>query len=650
VLIATFSLLVTHVNVAQGVSDPFNGTWQCCGDGGAAEQVFVINGNGGQADDSVGGPEFATITGSYNYPNAQIVTTYTGSSYVATFKGTISNNNTTMSGTWTSNAGQAGTWTATKGAADTASPTLSFALSSLTFGVGKSVTATVIVTAGSTAISNASLGSGPVVPDGFATVSAPPSGSQDINLAPNASQTFQYTITGVKNGGGSINVSLTGTQADGFAGTTATAESKFVVGAGPIFAGPSGGAGLKAAAAPIASSLGTPGEIFHNFGHNVANAGITVAIILFITFPANIFNSTFSSNYAEILLILAGFKRRVRRSLGLKDRDDVAAGSPLALGATPSVAATALVTTAGTSNVPAAVTKDADEPGETSRRGFVLVLILGAILGGLLDPKFGFNRQSATDLGATFVSFAFGAVLSWYITKVFRQHHKYPTRTYLRALPLGLAIAALCVLISRVTSFEPGYLYGVVVGISFAESLEERHNAHLTVISTMSTLVVALVAWFIWIPVNHLALTHVGNVPIGLLDDVLGSIFVGGLVGTVVGLMPLQFLPGATLLRWRKDVWVIVFFIAIFLLMEVELNPASGPTHHGSAPVVTALVLFVGFGGATIWMRHFFAQRVKAKTATPALTMASTTAPAALNSAAPPESDNDAQPEGPVTD
>jgi hypothetical protein len=623
VLLATLAFSLTHASHVQAASDPFNGTWQCCGDGGAAEQVFVINGNGGQADDPDGGPKFATITGSYNYPSAQIVTTYTGSSYVATFKGTISNNNTTMSGTWTSNEGQSGTWTATKGTAVTTSPSLTIVLSSLTFSIGKQVTATVTVTAGTTAIANASLGPGPVVQGGYATVSSPPSGSHDINLAAGASQTFVYTLTGVKNGGGLINVALTGTQSDGFAGTTATAYSKFQVGDGLSPVAPSGGSGLKLAAAPIASSIGTPGEIFHDLGHNAANAGITVAVILFITFPANIFNNTFSSNYGEILLILAGFKRRVRRSLGLKNSEPVTKSSakPPLNAAAGAVTATAVVATESSINAPAMKT-NVDEPGRTSRFGFFGVLVLGAILGGLLDPKFGFNRQSATDLGATFVSFAFGAGISWYITKVFRAHHKYPTRTYLRALPFGLAIAALCVVISRLTSFEPGYLYGVVVGIAFAESIEERHNAHLTVISTCSTLIVALVAWFIWIPVNHLALTHTGNVPIGLLDDVLGSIFVGGLVGTVIGLMPLQFMPGATLLKWRKDVWVIVFFIAIFLLVEVELNPASGPTHHGSAPVVTALVLFVGFGGATIWMRHFFSQRVKAKTAPTALTPA----------------------------
>ena len=62
-----------------------------------------------------------------------------------------------------------------------------------------------------------------------------------------------------------------------------------------------------------------------------------------------------------------------------------------------------------------------------------------------------------------------------------------------------------------------------------------------------------------------------------------------------------------------------MFFIALFLLIEVELNPASGPTHHGGAPIVTAIVLFVGFGGSTWLMRRYFAKRLAAKSATPAL-------------------------------
>jgi len=261
-------------------------------------------------------------------------------------------------------------------------------------------------------------------------------------------------------------------------------------------------------------------------------------------------------------------------------------------------------------------------------------LVVGAILGGLLNPKFGFNSRSVADIGATLVAFALGTLIGWFISRWFRQHHHYPVHTYLHALPLGLGVAALCVVVSRLTNFEPGYLYGVVVSIAFVETLEERHNAHLTAISSLSTLGVALVAWFLWIPVNHFALEHGGNILLAIVDDVLASIFIGGLVGTVIGLLPLEFMPGGTLAKWRKDVWAIVFFIAVFLLVEVELRPAAGPTHPGGAPIVTALVLFAIFGGGTFWLRHYFAKRKAAKGKDDDAVVASVAPPEATSSAA----------------
>jgi hypothetical protein len=347
--------------------------------------------------------------------------------------------------------------------------------------------------------------------------------------------------------------------------------------------------------APIAAAIGTPNQVFHSMGHNLVNAVITVAAILFITFPSVIFNQTFTSNYEEILLILANFRRRMRKAFGLKTEE--AATDPPAPSA-PEEAPTSA---------------HAEMPGHASRPWFYSVLVMGAILGGLLNPKFGFNSRSVADIGATLVAFALGTLIGWFISKWFRQHHHYPIHTYLHALPLGLGVAALCVVVSRLTNFEPGYLYGVIVSIAFVETLEERHNAHLTAISSLSTLAVALIAWFLWVPTNHFALEHGGNILLAIIDDVLASVFIGGLVGTVIGLLPLEFMPGGTLAKWRKDVWAIVFFVAVFLLVEVELRPAAGPTHPGGAPIVTALVLFAIFGGGTFWMRHFFAKRKAAK-------------------------------------
>lgn len=642
ILFAVLGSSPLHAPLAGAAQTGLNGAWQCCNAGGASSQVFVMNGSTGTAYLSTAGGEFATITDSDNGGQVKIMTTYTNSTYVATFLGTLAADDQSMSGTWTSNVGQAGTWSATRttfiAASSNVPLSVALTVSPLTFPVGQSALATVTVTAGNAALTNVSLGTGLLISGNFASVAKGPKTLSVSSLAAGASQNFRFTLRGTSNGGNLITVDVT---ADSASGTVSnSAESKYDVGilAAPPFNG--GTSGPLPAASPIASTLGTPGEIFHSFGHNLENATITVAAILFITFPANMFNNTFSSNYGEIVLILAGWRRKIRRAVGLKDereeKGDVPLTAPPASEESPAERSDSVGTGSevAVSSAPSTSKTNPDMPGHSSRPWFFAVLALGGILGGLLNPHFGFNSESVSGFGATLVSFVIGAALSWYITKVFRERHKYPTRTYLKALPLGLGVAALCVIVSRATNFEPGYLYGIVVSIAFVESLEERHSAHLTVISTLSTLCVAVLAWFAWIPVNHLAGLHPGNVPLALVDDVLGSIFVGGLVGTVIGLIPLEFMPGGALLKWRKDVWAIVFFVALFLLVAVELNPDSGPTHHGDAPVVTAIVLFVGFGGSTWLMRRYFIKRAAAKEIRPALVGA----PAALGPAPVPES------------
>jgi hypothetical protein len=344
--------------------------------------------------------------------------------------------------------------------------------------------------------------------------------------------------------------------------------------------------------APIASSIGTPGEIFHSIGDDAINIAITIVIILFIAFPANIFNQTLSENYAEIQLMKKNAWKKVRKTLGLPEEK--------AAGTAP---------TSETTTPAGPVDTTTEMPGLASRRWFIGTLAIGAIFGGFLDPNFGFNGHSVESFVSTMLAFAIGAVLSWFIAKTFRQMHKYPTNTYLKALPIGLAVAFGCVIVSRLTHFEPGYLYGVVVSISFVASMKDQHNNHLIVISTASTLSVALIAWMFWIPINHLALEGGGNFIETILDDVLGSIFIGGLIGSVIGLLPLEGLPGGSLVKWRRDVWVGVFFVALFLLISVELRPSSGPTHPGGAPIFTAIVLFLAFGALSFGARAYFKQR-----------------------------------------
>jgi hypothetical protein len=561
------------------------GSWSCCGaTGGAAAQNFIIDGTTGTGQ-IPGGGQFATITDSQNGDSVTIVTTYP-SGYVATFKGTISSNGDQMSGTWTSNSNQAGTWVATR-FSNAKEMTVKIGLPSRRVALGATFKVTITVLAGQGGLTNVDLAPGLMdsnrIPLQMVKEAAIPS---FFNVAGDQSRSFTYELKAIHLGANTLFAIANATGPSG--AVKATGDAKLNVGNGIV-----AGTAYMRTVAPIATTIGTPNQIFRSMSHNLINAGITIAVILFITFPANIFNQTFSSNYGEILIMIANGRRRLRRIFGLKSKDSSdGEATNVTVGTTIAVA---------------------DAPDKTSRFWFYSVLAVGAVFGGLLNPHFGLNRQSADGFLATLLAFAFGAIVSWYVAKTFRARHHFPTHTYLRALPLGLAVAALCVLVSRISDFQPGYLYGVVVSVAFVETLEERHNAHMTVIATMSTLVVAMLAWFAWIPINHLATLHGGNIVIALADDVLGSIFVGGLVGTVVGLLPLEFLPGGTLARWRRDVWAIVFFIAMFLLIAVELRPAAGPTHHGNAPIVTAIVLFLFFGGSTFWMKSYFAKRAQRK-------------------------------------
>ena len=134
-----------------------------------------------------------------------------------------------------------------------------------------------------------------------------------------------------------------------------------------------------------------------------------------------------------------------------------------------------------------------------------------------------------------------------------------PWQASLHALPAGLLVAATCVLISRLSSFEPGYLYGVIASLAFQGTLARNEQEHAAALSAIASLTVAVIAWLIWVPVGHAAAAPGAPFAVVLAADLLGSIFVGGLVGNVIGLLPLRFLSGGTLMAWNRAAWAATF-------------------------------------------------------------------------------------------
>ncbi len=196
-----------------------------------------------------------------------------------------------------------------------------------------------------------------------------------------------------------------------------------------------------------------------------------------------------------------------------------------------------------------------------------------------------------------------------------RRHGADQARPYLKALPAGLAIAALCVLVSRLADFAPGYLYGLICGVAFSRQLAKHEKGHVIALSTVVTLAIATAVWLAWVPVES-TVSH-GHAGFGLVlvDDFLGALFVSGLVGSVIGMLPLRFLPGGDVAAWHRGAWAAVFGVAVFGMLQAMLRPVSH-SHVGQAPIVTVLVLLVLFGGGSLAFRQHFARR-KTKGASP---------------------------------
>jgi hypothetical protein len=342
------------------------------------------------------------------------------------------------------------------------------------------------------------------------------------------------------------------------------------------------GTGVTSGPAPI-NALPTPAEAFSSPGRIVASAAISIAALLFITFPANLFNKTFEENYD---VIAAWWEPRLRR---FRRKPSSIKGDAEGLA------------TDGTAPATAAAAKD-------DRVKFWLVVIAGAIFGGLLNPKFGANSASVNSFVATLLAVILGTAVGTAVGFLYRRRKKYDVTRHFQALPAGLAIAALCVVLSRISSFQPGYLYGVVCGVAFAGTLAKNENGHLVALGHLATIALAVVAWFVWVPVNHAALHHPGVFPLVILDDLLASLFVGGLVGSVINLIPVRFMPGHTLASWHRGAWTAVFGVAAFGMTEIVLFP-SRHNHAGHAPIITIIVLFVVFGGGSLVFREYFSRR-----------------------------------------
>ncbi|MGZ8501391.1 MAG: FGLLP motif-containing membrane protein [Candidatus Limnocylindrales bacterium] len=350
-------------------------------------------------------------------------------------------------------------------------------------------------------------------------------------------------------------------------------------GAGDGGGGGGGGSGLGGDGSLPALAAAVPGPEALSTDLDVLGTNLILTVVVLLTFglTSSLFNSTIKSNREQIDLWTAAGARRLWPVFGL--------ASALSRGAS----------------------RASNSPLIGRPLQVVIVLGLTGLVYGFLSPDFALDARSAVLFAAIVLGIGFVTYLSEgggaFVAK---RRHKAPAsvRLYIAAV----AIAIVCVAVSRLMDFQPGILYGFVASNLILSSvvLSRRQSAQVVLVPTLALLTASLLAWLVLLVLRPAAETS-GAWWLSLVEVVVVTIFVAGLEGVFYAMIPITFMDGATVLEWSKVGWALMFGTATFLFWHLLLNQNDAYLDAlRQTRVVAALGLVLLYGLVTLGTWLFF--------------------------------------------
>jgi hypothetical protein len=221
--------------------------------------------------------------------------------------------------------------------------------------------------------------------------------------------------------------------------------------------------------------------------------------------------------------------------------------------------------------------------------------LIGALLYGLIDPSFGFTAASM----ALVVGLVVAIVVITGVHEIARGlylERRFKKSGRLKVFPLGLLIAVILVVFSRLAHFQPGYLFGVLAGLSFRVEPTSSEEGRSLVLASLLTLILAVFAWLAWVPVKDAVMSGHTSFPMLVLDAALATTWVCGVQSLLFSLIPMRYMDGETVMAWSRRVWFAVYGLGMFFFVQTIMHPQS--TRYGGNPnanLFSMLMLFLFF-------------------------------------------------------
>lgn len=235
----------------------------------------------------------------------------------------------------------------------------------------------------------------------------------------------------------------------------------------------------------------------------------------------------------------------------------------------------------------------------------VAAVVVAAVISSFLSPTLGFDSASL----ATFLGFlvALAVILISFELPGLLEHRRVTGEMgRLRVLPWTLILAAAFVVVSRLATLQPGYLWGVVLGVVFLRPVTDVDEGREAAAGALWTLAVSIAAWMALGWIRGPAGTDL-SFTTRVVQTALAAIVVSGLEAVAMGLLPFRFMPGAAVYRWNRLGWALLCGASLFAFIHILVGPTSGYLSDLTAPAwLAAMGIFAAFGVLTVLFWAWF--------------------------------------------
>jgi hypothetical protein len=238
--------------------------------------------------------------------------------------------------------------------------------------------------------------------------------------------------------------------------------------------------------------------------------------------------------------------------------------------------------------------------------GGIVVTAITALVLGFADPTFGFTLASARLVLACGIALFFVGYVANALTAIIARR-RWSIVAAVSTRPYGLILTVAGVLVSRLIHFSPGFLVGLILGLTIQGKSASGYAWRVVVVRTSIVLGMSVAAW-----IGYSTLTLGGNeggtFSSELFVETLVAITTEGVVALMIELLPLRFLEGERVYAHSRLLWAGFYFVTVVVFVLAVIPWSGNWDALGNSLWIWAAIL-VAFAavcvGVYIYFRNF---------------------------------------------